>query len=108
MKKIIPIAIVIAVMTLSIFSCRQQAPQTELMEKPALTNPSPPATGELELTLPVLDALFADVAFKAELKSKLQRTDEQITALGKISSEEVAKLRRATAANQSGDAEASR
>jgi len=60
------------------------------------------------ITLPVLDALFADEAFKADLKSKLQLTDEQINQLRKISSDEVAKMRRANAENQAGSAETAR
>src|SRR5262249_37287253 len=60
------------------------------------------------ITLPVLDALFADQTFKADLKSKLQLTDEQISALQKVSSDEVASLRRANAESSPGDAEASR
>ena len=60
------------------------------------------------ITLPVLDALLADESFKAELKSKLQLTDDQIGALKKISGEAVAKLRKSNAENQSGSAEAAR
>src|SRR5882672_5123623 len=79
---------------------------------PANVAPSPsPAAGQAEtipITLPVLDALLADKAFKADLKSKLQLTDEQIAALGKISSEAVTRLRHANAENQSGSAETSR
>jgi lipoprotein-anchoring transpeptidase ErfK/SrfK len=60
------------------------------------------------ITLPVLDALFADEAFKAELKSKLPLTDDQIGALRRISSEAVTKLRKSNAENQAGSAEAAR
>jgi lipoprotein-anchoring transpeptidase ErfK/SrfK len=60
------------------------------------------------ITLPVLDALFGEAAFKAELKSKVQLTDDQTAALRKISSEAVAKLRQSNAELQTGSAEAAR
>jgi lipoprotein-anchoring transpeptidase ErfK/SrfK len=44
------------------------------------------------VTLPVLDAMFADESFAGELKSKLQLTDEQVTRLREIAREETAKL----------------
>lgn len=84
---------------------RTAAPQANVTPSPS------PAVGQAEtipITLPVLDALLADKAFKADLKSKLQLTDEQIAALGKISSEAVSKLRHANAENHSGSAETSR
>jgi len=84
---------------------RAGAPQTSATPSPSS------AASEAEtvpITLPVLDALFADEAFKADLKSKLQFTDEQIDRLRKISREEVAKLRSANAENQSGSAETAR
>jgi lipoprotein-anchoring transpeptidase ErfK/SrfK len=46
----------------------------------------------LPVTLPVLDAMFADEAFAGELKSKLQLTDEQVEGLRKVASEERANL----------------
>ena len=73
------------------------------------TAPSATSANEaVPITLPVLDALFAGAGFKAELKSKLQLTDEQIASLGKISSEAVKKLRTSNAENQPGSAEAAR
>lgn len=45
------------------------------------------------VTLPVLDALFADERFAGELKSKLQLTDEQVEGLRKLAREETASLR---------------
>jgi hypothetical protein len=84
--------------------------QAETLPAGAAPTPST-AIAETEtvpITLPVLDALFADEAFKAELKSKLQLTDAQIAALRKISSDEVAKLRRANAETKAGSAETAR
>ena len=47
------------------------------------------------MTLPVLDALFSDEAFKSALKSKIQITDEQVMQLQKVAADEVARLREA-------------
>ncbi|HVQ39506.1 MAG TPA: L,D-transpeptidase, partial [Pyrinomonadaceae bacterium] len=69
----------------------------------ATASPSPSVsaspTGEVSkataipVTLPVLDALFSDDAFKATLKSRVDLTDDQITQLQKLASDEVARLR---------------
>jgi lipoprotein-anchoring transpeptidase ErfK/SrfK len=91
------------IIALSLFPACHRAPR---VETPPVVSPAPSVA--IPITLPVLDALFADEAFKTELKSKLQLTDEQISALRKTSSEEVAKLRKANAENQAGSAEASR
>ena len=45
------------------------------------------------VTLPVLDAFFAQENFAAELKAKLQLTDEQVNKLRSIARRETAKLR---------------
>ena len=55
-------------------------------------NPSPSAGDAISVSLPVLDKLFSDKVFTTALKSKVQLTDEQIAALKKISSAELAKL----------------
>ena len=55
-----------------------------------------PSAAELKaspVTLPVLDAFFADESFAAELKTKLQLTDDQINRLRTTAREETAKLR---------------
>lgn len=65
---------------------------------------SPTATSStVPVTLPVLDALFADEAFKTNLKSKVQLSDDQIAQLQKISAAEVARLREADYEGQGGD-----
>lgn len=56
------------------------------------------------VTLPVLDALFTNDAFNAELKSKLQLTDDQITTLRKIAADDVARLRQGATEQQEGAA----
>ena len=59
---------------------------------------TPAATGNagannLPVTLPVLDAMFAEEKFATDLKSELQLTDEQIERLRKVAREETASLR---------------
>ena len=68
------------------------------------SSPSPVAvTKAVPVTLPVLDALFSDDAFKTKLKSKLELTDEQLGQLQKIAGEEVARLRQANVEDQSAE-----
>ena len=104
MKPTFKAAMIITICGLLLAGCRrgEQNPQ------PVAASTPPSASEAIPITLPVLDALFADEAFKTELKSKLQLTDEQINALRKISSDEVAKLHKGNAENQAGSAEASR
>jgi lipoprotein-anchoring transpeptidase ErfK/SrfK len=53
------------------------------------------------ITLPVLDALFSDDAFKAKLKAKVELTDDQLAQLQKIAGDEVARLRQLNAEEKS-------
>ena len=75
-------------------------------------SPSPTATGrsavEVPVTLPVLDALLSDDAFRAKVKSQVALSDAEIAQLQKIASDEVTKLRQANAEDQTGSAEESR
>ncbi len=48
---------------------------------------------DMPVTLPVLDAMFADESFAAQLKQNVQLSDEQITRLRQIAREETSKLR---------------
>src|SRR5215217_2994274 len=59
---------------------------------PAATAGASNKAASLPVTLPVLDAMFADEAFAGELKSKLQLTDEQVESLRKVAGEERANL----------------
>lgn len=102
--KAVPIILVFALLG---SACQRQVETLE----PAPASPTPNATAANEtvpITLPVLNALFADETFKADLKSKLQLTDDQIKELKKISGESETKLRQSNAENQSGSAEAAR
>ncbi|HEX8147945.1 MAG TPA: L,D-transpeptidase family protein [Pyrinomonadaceae bacterium] len=74
------------------------APTTAASPAAPTANATPAASGastaaaSLPVTLPVLDAMFADEAFAGELKSKLQLTDEQVESLRKVAGEERASL----------------
>lgn len=104
MKPTFNAALIIMACGLVLAGCQRGA-----QNPPPVAASTPPSVTEaVPITLPVLDALFADEAFKTELKSKLQLTDEQINALRRVSSDEVAKLRKANAENQPGSAEVSR
>jgi len=79
-------------------ACVQQSGNTTNTNTNTASQPSPAesttATNKtVSVTLPVLDALFADQAFRTALKSKVELTDDQLTQLQKIASDEVAKLR---------------
>ncbi|MGH9931109.1 MAG: L,D-transpeptidase [Pyrinomonadaceae bacterium] len=75
--------------------------------QPASSGSPPPSASpdavskDSPVTLAVLDALFSDQAFKTQLKSKLELTDDQLAQLQKIASEEVTKLRQANVEGQS-------
>ncbi|HEV7798349.1 MAG TPA: L,D-transpeptidase family protein [Pyrinomonadaceae bacterium] len=74
----------------------------------ASASPSATAVSQaVPVTLPVLDALFSDEAFKTKLKSGVQLTDDQLVQLQKIAREEVARLRQLNAEQQAGNAEQS-
>ncbi|MDQ1592918.1 MAG: L,D-transpeptidase ErfK/SrfK [Pyrinomonadaceae bacterium] len=60
---------------------------------PAAASANSAGANNLPVTLPVLDAMFADEKFAADLKSELQLTDEQIERLRKVAREETGSLR---------------
>lgn len=90
------------------FGCRKHSGSKP--DSTAAITPATPAPGAIPeetavpVTLPVLDALFGDEAFKAELKSKLQLTDDQISRLQQRAQEEVARLRQTNAELEPGGA----
>ena len=76
---------------------------------PAATTPGPTPTNAIDaapnpqpVTLPLLDAFFAQENFAADLKAKLQLTDEQLNKLRTIARQATAKLRESD--NQDEDA----
>ena len=60
------------------------------------------------LTLPVLDAFFADESFSGSLKTRLQLTDEQVTELKELARSETAKLNEANAGKDEGESSQAR
>lgn len=63
---------------------------------------------DMPVTLPVLDAFFADQSFASELKAKLELTDDEVEALRKVAREETAKLRETDANDYAGTTLAAR
>jgi lipoprotein-anchoring transpeptidase ErfK/SrfK len=111
--------ILIIALTMMLGGCVNQ-PANVANNSPANTNSPAPqsspaavkvsATDEnaLPVTLPVLDAFFADETFAGELKSKLQLTDEQVGKLRTLAREETAKLRETDTDDYSGTTAAAR
>jgi lipoprotein-anchoring transpeptidase ErfK/SrfK len=100
-----PPALVAAAVLLAASGCTTGAPTNTAAPVASNTTATPAATpapsaspaanaaaANLPVTLPVLDAMFADESFAGELKSKLQLTDEQVEGLRKVASEERANL----------------
>ena len=101
-----PLALVAAALLLALGGCTTTAPTNTAAPSAPTTSASPAAkaspspngastttaAASLPVTLPVLDAMFADEAFAGELKSKLQLTDEQVESLRKVAGEERAGL----------------
>src|SRR5882672_5459482 len=103
--------LIIVVCGLLVTGCKPQIETSGtplVVASPTSAPGSPAPSSAVPITLPVLDALFADEAFRAELKWQLQLTNDQIDTLRKISSEAVTKLRKSNAENQSGSAEGAR
>ena len=107
MKPHSSIALILITLAVLLSGCKRQSGSPPAVPTP-VPSPNAAAAEAVPITLPVLDALFADEAFKSDLKAKLQLSDEQIDALRRISSDEVSKLRRSNAENQTGSAEAAR
>src|SRR5215216_5434496 len=96
-----PLTLVAALSLLTASGCTTTAPTNTAAPSSPTTSASPAATpspaangskataaaANLPVTLPVLDAMFADDSFAGELKSKLQLTDEQVESLRKVAGE---------------------
>ncbi len=109
MNKAHRITTILILLALALPGCKRGRYRSEVAPAPSPSPVVAPAVAEgIPVTLPVLDALFADEAFTAELKSKLQLTDEQIEALRKTASAEVSTLRQSNAEQQIGNAQAIR
>ncbi len=68
-------------------------PAANTSASPATTDIASASTVKMPVTLPVLDAMFADESFAGELKNKLQLTDEQIDKLKTTARQSVAGLK---------------
>ena len=109
------IACVIALFVVAVAGCAVE-PASNSNSVTPVASPSPTASASpavkvsvaVPVTLPVLDALLADDAFKSNLKTKVELTDDQIAQLKKVAADEVAKLRETTTEEPSGTAEQSR
>ena len=84
------------------------APPVAVATPSASASPASRIGVAIPVTLPVLDALFSDEAFKTTLKSKVELTDDQIAQLKKVASDEVGKLSETTTDGPAGAAEQSR
>src|SRR6185369_13840202 len=81
------------------------AANTNTASAPATAAPPPAvvATPNIQpVTLPLLDAFFAQENFAAELKSKLQLTDQQVNELKNIARQETSRLRESNRDEYSG------
>src|SRR5215218_5619984 len=103
-------ALVLASLLLAASACTTSGPtnttQPSAPSNTATANSSPAANAtpaattagasnnaaSLPVTLPVLDAMFADESFAGELKSKLQLSDEQVSRLKEVAREETGNL----------------
>lgn len=104
-------ALLLSSLLLVASACTTTAPtnttQPSAPSNTATANPSPAASAtpsaaanagasnnaaSLPVTLPVLDAMFADESFAGELKSKLQLSDEQVARLKQVAREETGNL----------------
>lgn len=119
MRIFLKAAVTVILLTMMLGGCVNQ-PANVANNNPANTNapatqPSPATVkvsaadeSALPVTLPVLDAFFADETFAGELKSKLQLTDEQVGKLRTMAREETAKLRETDTDDYSGTTAAAR
>jgi L,D-transpeptidase ErfK/SrfK len=77
----------------------------------ATASPSPAADQSAKtelLTLPVLDAFFADESFSGLLKTRLQLSDEQVSKLKDLAHSETAKLNEENAGTGAGESSTAR
>lgn len=91
----------------------QQSPTTNTTQPTPVAQNTPttkakPKQINLPVTLPVLDAMFADETFAAELKSKLSLTDEQIEKLRQTARDATAQLGEDESAESASTAQATK
>jgi lipoprotein-anchoring transpeptidase ErfK/SrfK len=121
MRTTLRVTIITVALAITLSGCVNQSANVATNNSPVntatATTPQPtPQTikasasdeNELPVTLPVLDAFFADETFAPSLKSKLQLTDEQVESLRKVAREETSKLRETETGEYSGTTAAAR
>ena len=103
------VIILLTLLSLLAVSACQPATNSNSNTSPA-ASPSPtaspvasPGLTGANITLPVLDALFSDEAFKTKLKTSVQLTDDQLAQLQKAAADEVSRLREANTEDASGE-----
>jgi lipoprotein-anchoring transpeptidase ErfK/SrfK len=107
------LGVIVALLLISAAACVTDTPTNTNSASPSPSvSPSPAATErsavDVPVTLPVLDALLSDEAFRAKVKSQVSLSDAEISQVQKIAADEVTKLRQANAEDQTGSAEESR
>jgi L,D-transpeptidase ErfK/SrfK len=107
MKNILHYATLLLSLSLILSGC-QRGSLTSGQTPTPMANRTPAEAEAISITLPVLNALFSDKMFLTALKSKVQLTDDQLAALKKISSDEVARVGSANSENQPTAAEEAR
>ncbi|HEX8706730.1 MAG TPA: L,D-transpeptidase [Pyrinomonadaceae bacterium] len=104
MSNFLRAAVAAIVLSIACGGCVNQQPANVANSNPSSAPATPSPTvqtvktsaadeSSMPVTLPVLDAFFADETFQADLKSRLQLTDEQIGRLRTMAREETSKLR---------------
>lgn len=107
------LGVIVTLLLVIAAGCVTETPTNSNSSSPSPSvSPSPTASErsavDVPVTLPVLDALLSDEAFRAKVKSQVALSDAEIAQLQKIAGEEVSKLRQANAEDQTGSAEESR
>src|SRR5207237_993821 len=92
------LGVIVTLLLITAAGCVTEPANNSNSPSPSPTvSPSPSATErsalEVPVTLPVLDALLSDHAFRAKVKSQVALSDAEIAQLQKIAAEEVTKLR---------------
>ncbi len=73
------------------------APVTQATPAPSPIASPVVAQANMQITLPLLDALLTDEAFVREAKNKVKLTDDQVASLKRVSEAEINRLREANA-----------
>jgi lipoprotein-anchoring transpeptidase ErfK/SrfK len=78
------------------------APITQASPAPSpVASPVAATQANVQITLPLLDALLTDEAFERELKTRVKLTDDELASLKRVSEAEINRLREANAEDAS-------